>query len=83
VTDAAFSPDGRRVVTASEDGTAQLYELGRDDWPVSDLERWAELLGGRRIGTDAGSLVPLSAEALRSHWVELRARHPNVFGLGP
>ena len=52
-------------MTAGADGTAQVWRLGRNDWPAEDLERLAELLGGSRIGADAGSLVPLDAGALR------------------
>jgi WD40 repeat protein len=83
VTDVAFSPDGDRVVTASADGTAQVWPLGRTDWPAEDLERLAELLGGSRIGADAGSLVPLDAGALGRLWDELRARHPEAVGPSP
>jgi WD40 repeat protein len=31
VASAAFSPDGRQVVTASRDGTARLFSLHADD----------------------------------------------------
>jgi hypothetical protein len=68
------------VVTASADGTAQVWQLARNDWPADDLERLAELLGGCRIGADAGSLVPLDVPALRRLWDELRTRHPEAVG---
>src|SRR5262249_18060140 len=80
VTGAAFSADGDRLVTAGADGTAQVWGLGRNDWAAEDLERLAELLGGSRIGADAGSLVPLDAGALRRLWDDLRARHPEAVG---
>jgi hypothetical protein len=83
VTDVAFSPGGDRVVTAGADGTAQVWRLGRTDWPAGDLERLAELLGGSRIGADAGSLVPLEAGALGRLWDDLRARHPEAVGPSP
>jgi WD40 repeat protein/predicted Ser/Thr protein kinase len=74
LTDAAFDPAGDRVVTAGEDGTARVWPLGREDRPPEELERLAELLGGSRIGTDAGSRVPLDARALRELWADLRSR---------
>jgi eukaryotic-like serine/threonine-protein kinase len=83
VTDVAFSPDGDRLVTAGADGTAQVWRLGRNDWPAEDLERLAELLGGSRIGADAGNLVPLDAGALGRLWDDLRARQPGSVGPSP
>jgi hypothetical protein len=70
-------------VTAGADGTAQVWRLGRNDWLPEDLERLAELLGGSRIGADAGSLVPLDAGALGRLWDDLRARHPEAVGPSP
>jgi hypothetical protein len=81
--DLPFSPAGDRVVTASADGTAQVWQLGRNDWPADDLERLAELLGGGRIGAGAGSLVPLDVRALRRLWDELRTRRPEAVGPSP
>jgi WD40 repeat protein len=37
VRSAAFSPDGTRVVTASSDATARIWQLPRD---TSSLEHW-------------------------------------------
>ena len=37
VVHAEFSPDGQRLLTASRDGTARLWELRPDDRPVEDL----------------------------------------------
>src|SRR5262249_18459500 len=68
VTDVAFSPAGDRVVTASADGTAQVWQLGGNDWPADDLERLAEALGGSRIGAGAGGLVPPGAGAPGRAW---------------
>jgi WD40 repeat protein len=76
VTDAAFSPTGNRVVTASADRTAMIWELPSTSWPAEDLERLAELLGGCRIGADAGSLVPLNRAELRQRWEDLHRRYP-------
>jgi hypothetical protein len=50
----AFSPDGRRLLTASLDGTIKLWDLDLLLPPVPTPE-WlpdlAEALGGKRIGT--------------------------------
>jgi WD40 repeat protein len=76
VTDAAFNPTGNRIVTASVDHTAMIWELPSTSWPAEDLERLAELLGGCRIGADAGSLVPLNPAELRRRWEDLHRRYP-------
>jgi WD40 repeat protein len=83
ITDVAFHPAGDRIVTACVDGTAQVWELSSHDWPAEDLEDLAELLGGQRIGADAGSLEPLDVSGLHRRWDDLRRRHPEVYGSGP
>ncbi|HEY7327878.1 MAG TPA: protein kinase [Gemmataceae bacterium] len=72
ITYATFNPACDRVVTASEDGTAQICELDSKDLPKGDLEPLAELLGGNRIGANAGSRVPLAARELQRLWNERR-----------
>jgi hypothetical protein len=60
VSDAAFSPEGRRIVTVSG-GTARMWDVllgsgsAEDEALLADL---AEVLGGYRI-TELGSPVPL------------------------
>jgi WD40 repeat protein/tRNA A-37 threonylcarbamoyl transferase component Bud32 len=76
VRDIAFSSTSDRVVTACEDGTAQVWELVQNEWPAEDLERLAGLMSGGRIGEDTSSLVPFEPKALRQLWDELRSRHP-------
>lgn len=39
---AAFSPDGQRVVTASWDETARVWDVGTDPGTLPDWERTAE-----------------------------------------
>jgi WD40 repeat protein/predicted Ser/Thr protein kinase len=78
ITYVAFNPSADRVVTASEDGTAQIRELDSKNLPEGDLERFAELLGGNSIGEDAGSRVPLEAWELRQLWNEVRKQHSSA-----
>ncbi len=67
----AFSPDGRRLQTTTFDGVHKTWELGRDDRPVAELVRLAEVLAASRIDADRGYL-PLGAERLKKLWEETR-----------
>ena len=83
---ASFSPDGRRVVTALEQGiipsdletTAHVWDLPRDDRPVEDLELVAQLLSGVRVDS-TGSLMPLGTQTLAELWRTVRAKYPRTF----
>ena len=70
----AYRPDGRRVLTASMDGTARLWdvpgELGGDE---GRLRRWVEVASGLELGDD-GSVRWLEAPALRERWQRLGER---------
>jgi WD40 repeat protein/serine/threonine protein kinase/tetratricopeptide (TPR) repeat protein len=70
----AFSADGRRVLTAPGqsfshntalhpigDGAALLWDVAPDDRPVAELEREAQGLAERRLGS-GGDFVALAAE---------------------
>jgi hypothetical protein len=75
---ASFSLDGRRLVTASQDQTAWMWSLPRDDRPVEDLVRLAELLAGSRLD-DQGGTVPLDRETWFATWQSLRSKYPDQF----
>jgi WD40 repeat protein len=60
VSDAAFSPDGKHVLTGSWDGTARLWDVPE---PLPDeadrIMVWVETLTGLRVGpTVTGDLLP-------------------------
>jgi WD40 repeat protein len=63
VNSAVFSVDGRRVLTASEDGTARLWPLLPDDIPIPEwFDDFLVWLGGKRIPN--GQIETLSGDEL-------------------
>jgi Flp pilus assembly protein TadD len=78
VLDAALSPDSRRVVTASLDGPARIWELTSDERPVEDLILVAQLLAGYKVD-DSGSLDPLETPELGRIWHVLHPKYPQDF----
>jgi hypothetical protein len=75
---AAFAPDGLRVVTASLDKTARLWDLAPDNRPAEDWLALVQLLSGRRVDA-SGALVPLTAEEFTQIWQKLHPRYPQEF----
>ena len=75
---AAFSPDGRRVVTASADHTARVWDIPSDDRDEADLILLAHLLSGSRVET-SGALVPLTPKEFRDAWQALGEKYPGDF----
>jgi WD40 repeat protein/serine/threonine protein kinase len=74
---AAFSADGRRLITVGRNA-ARVWDLHPDDRPVADVVLIATLLSGHQIDA-SGSYVPVSPQALRDAWKVLRARYPELF----
>jgi WD40 repeat protein len=68
-----FDARGLRLVTASFDGTARIWDLSPDERPVEELRCLAELLACRRID-ETGGLVELTPEELRVRWESIRSR---------
>jgi WD40 repeat protein len=56
VTAAAFSPDGRRLVTASADGTARLWVAPRPGYPQPERPRSWWPTSGHALSPDGGRL---------------------------
>jgi WD40 repeat protein len=78
VGDVAFGPDGRSLITASADYTARLWTLPVCTYPLSDLQKLAQLWSARRLDP-AGGAIPLEPGSLRGMLDDLRARHPDLF----
>ena len=59
MSDAAFSPDGKLVLTGSWDGSARLWEVPE---PIADeperIIAWVEVMTGLRVGlNDSGDML--------------------------
>lgn len=64
--EAHFSPDGKRIVSASADNTARVWDVG---FAPSRLPDWllplAEALGGQRLNSQ-GLLEPTSLDRAKT-----------------
>jgi tetratricopeptide (TPR) repeat protein len=67
---ASFSPDGQRVVTACDDGTAQVWEMSGVTRPAEELQRLAQVLSGYRLTASSG-LQSLEPEEYSPAWKRL------------
>lgn len=78
VTSAAFSPDGSRVVTASEDGTARVWEAasGRE---LAVLRGHTDAVTFVKFDHDGSRVLTASEDATARIWdsVPVRQRYRN------
>ena len=57
---AAFSPNGRSVVTASGDGTVRVFDVGPDEAGAASAARWVRERGPWKLLDER--LVPADPE---------------------
>jgi WD40 repeat protein/serine/threonine protein kinase len=74
---AAFSPDGRRLITVGWQA-AQSWDLRPDERPAEDLVRLAVLLSGHQVD-NSGGFVPVSKDVLVDAWKTLQSKYPEEF----
>jgi eukaryotic-like serine/threonine-protein kinase len=67
VRSAAFSPDGRRVVTASQDKTARIWDAGTGS-EVAQLQGHTDRVGGAAFSPDGRRIVTASADRTVRIW---------------
>ena len=72
VVSAAFSPDGRRVVTASYDKTARLWDAATGK-PIGDLVGHTDNLVSAAFSPDGLRIVTTSWDYTARLWVLLQA----------
>jgi tetratricopeptide (TPR) repeat protein len=80
---AAFTADGRRVVTVSDGPTARVWDTPiSDNRDADDLIRLAQMLSSTRIDR-TGELVSITAAEFRESWRALRNEYPDDFVASP
>jgi tetratricopeptide (TPR) repeat protein len=84
VTQAAFSPDGSKVITVcvwhGYHGQVRVWDLPQDLRPTRDLRLQAQLLAGRRIDPVAGATAA-DPQVLRGALPALRSKYPRDFAV--
>jgi WD40 repeat protein len=67
VRSAAFSPDGRRIVTASQDTTARIWDANTG-YEVAQLRGHTDRVGGAAFSPDGSRIVTASADRTVRVW---------------
>ncbi len=77
ITVVTFSPDGRKLLSASKDGTVRILDLTPEEGPLDRLRLVAAVLAARKIDA-TGSLVPMDPAEFEARWKELQERFPGA-----
>ncbi|MBI4658594.1 MAG: protein kinase [Verrucomicrobia bacterium] len=75
----AFSPDGHRIVSASDDGIYRVWNLRPFDFPTEDLVLIARLISGRQVNQTGTDLEALDLATVVSALQVLRSKHLSFF----
>ncbi len=73
-----FDVAGRKLLTASEDHTARLWEIAINDLPLNDALRIAKLYAQVEYGTE-GRVVPMSISQQAAEFASLSKNYPAFF----
>ncbi|MFN4023210.1 MAG: TIR domain-containing protein [Hyphomonas sp.] len=68
VRSAAFSPDGARIVTASDDGTARVWHRTEDGWDSTPLEGHGDWVRSAAFSPDGARIVTASGDGTARVW---------------
>ncbi len=77
---ATFSPDGRRVVTASADKTARVWDVSLEERPRPTGCGSPSCSPANRLDR-YGAAEPLSSQEMQEDWEYLRTRYPRDFSV--
>jgi WD40 repeat protein len=76
--DATFSPDSRRLLVPGAGNKLRVFELTKDERPLEDLLRLAQLLSAQRIDANGG-VMTVEPSVLSKSWQYLRRKYPEQF----
>jgi len=76
--DAGFSPDGARLVTASEDTTARVWEAGADGGELFTLRGHGGVVTSAEFSSDGGQILTASEDGTVRLWPIAVGGEPRV-----
>jgi WD40 repeat protein len=75
---AEFSPNSRRLLVPGAGNKLRVFELTKDERPLDDLLRLAQLLSAQRIDA-SGGVMTVEPSVLSNSWQYLRRKYPDQF----